>query len=60
MNKKLHLLNIIFIMLFICSGYLCSVYSNYKINIFYLLTVPSILGIGVCSFLIAVEKINNE
>jgi hypothetical protein len=42
------------------SGYLCVTYSEYKMIIFYTLTIPSVLGIAICSFVLAVGTIDND
>jgi hypothetical protein len=42
------------------SGYLCVTYSEYRMSIFYALTIPSVLGIAICSFVLAVGTIDND
>jgi hypothetical protein len=60
MAKKLFVLNLILVCLLMGSGYLCVTYSEYRMSIFYTLTIPSVLGIAICSFVLAVGTIDND
>jgi hypothetical protein len=51
-NKQLTLI-LIFIALVLGSGYLCTELSEYKYWIFYSISMPSIIGLGVCCLIAA-------
>ena len=60
MERKLVAFNLIFMCTLIGSGYLCLEYDEHKMIIFYVITIPSALGVAICSFLMATININNE
>lgn len=60
MIRKLFVLSLIFMCLVITSAYFCVTYTEYKWIIFYTVSAPSLLGVGACSFLMAVFSMNND
>ena len=60
MKRKLFAFTLLFICLVLASGYLCVEYSEYKMIIFYIVSIPSLIGVGVCGFLAAVTYIDHD
>lgn len=60
MKKKIIILILFFGSTIISSGFLCTNYTKYKLIFFYMMTVPSIIGLIICSFLITALNRNDE
>ncbi len=58
--KKLIALSLLFKLLVAVSVFLCLQFSEYKWLIFIALFIPSIVCMGIISFLIAVEQMNHD
>ena len=60
MKRKLLIFTLLFICLVVLSGYLCIEYSKYKMIIFYIISIPSLIGIGICGFIAAVTYTDHD